>query len=195
VRRMDQHLVLNDLIYWLETSPPAAEVVSAIWDALRAKSLQCTGDDRNTIFGTLFRMSSMVSHGEVMAMRRDYQKAIHTGACGWIDYNDSEEWYIPWNPLEYPGGGLGIPWERDGLSARHSWSTHFGRLTHLNPDEAKETHADSAFRYLAPGVFPMYQIDLRKRGNDRVRMPPPSAPFEASPWQKARELHLCRPDW
>ena len=181
--------VMNDLTCWLATSPPSTEVMQAIWDALRMKSHQGSGEIKATIYGVLFRMSSMVPSEEVMAMRRDYLNAM----TGLMNFCDDEGW-VPPNPLHYPGGGLGIPWEDDELSARHSWSTHFGRLTHLHPFESRENHANSTFRHLALGVFPFYQIDPGKPQYDHVKMPPLSAPFEASPWQKARELHLRRPD-
>jgi len=111
------------------------------------------------------------------------------GAC----FTDGES-YFPDDPLNYLGGGIGIPWEEDELSARFSWLSHIDRLTHLFPYESNKSHANSAFRYLALGVFPMSEIDLRQPTYDRVKMSPLSAPFEASPWQKARELHLRRPD-
>jgi hypothetical protein len=75
-----------------------------------------------------------------------------------------------------------------------SWSSHFERLTRVNPEEPADMHAGSAFRYLALGVFPRYRFDLRKQRSEHGPMPPLSAPFEKSPWQKARELHQRRPD-
>jgi len=90
---------------------------------------------------------------------------------------------------------VGIPWEEDKLSAKLFWSSNFGRLISLYPDEPTHLHASSAFRYIALGVFPRFErINPVNSRFERLDMPPLSAPLEPTPWQKARELHLRRPD-
>ncbi len=186
---------LFELIKLVEKSPPDAAVIRAIWDALRQRSLQGGNTGRARVFGMLMRLAPGLPHDEQMAMRRDFLSASYAKGFRSIAFNNGEVWGIPWNPLDYPGGGLGIPWEEDELSARLSWSSNFERLTHLNPEEPTHLHSSSAFRYLALGVFPRHErINPVNSQLERREMHPLTAPFEPTPWQKARELHLRRPD-
>jgi hypothetical protein len=189
-------LSLNDLVFWVEKSPPDEAVVRAVWDALRQRSHSARSEDKPEIFGTLFRLSPMLPRDERLAMRRDFLAAHRNEESHSRAFNDGDGYDgdIYGDPLEYPGGGTGIPWEDDELSANLSLSSNIGRLTHLVPPEPTAMHSNSAFRFLALGVFPTHKINPLTSELERHEMPPLSMPFEPSPWQRARELHLRRPD-
>ena len=98
-----------------------------------------------------------------------------------------------------------IPWEEDALSARLSWSSQIHHELHMLPHDWKIYPDDGLFRYLHSHIdacwaspwlglafdpaAPGEPVPARAR-----RGVPPELPFARTPWQRARELHLKRPD-
>lgn len=185
---------LTGLLFSVEKSPPDAAVVRAIWDALRRKSQSASIEHKTKIFGVLFRMSHLLPRDERLAMRRDFLTGFHAKEISALDFTDDDSWGVPWDPLLYSGGGMGIPWEDDELSAALSLSSNLGRLTRFYPAELTDMHSNSTFRFLALGVLPRHKINPRSGHAEFIKMRPLTAPFEPTPWQRARELHLHRPD-
>ena len=195
--------LLSDLILAIERNPPDEEVIQAVWDALKVRSY--AGENRHEVFGALFRLSHLVSENERSSMRREYMDLITARTMG----IDADNWryrrtalyylmisgasepsatgYDP-NPLAHPGGGNGIPWEDDELSARFSWKTMVNRQLYRDPMLDPSSRGREVFAQLVHGFDGEYQITAWKR--------PPriSAPFPRTPWQKARALHQRRPD-
>jgi hypothetical protein len=184
--------LLYGLLFSMEKSPPGAAVVHAIWNALRQRSQSATIQDKPVIFAALFRLSRLLPRDERLAMRRDFLAAFRTKGFRSLAFTDDDNWGISHDPWLYPGGGLGVPWEDDELSAALSWSSNFDRQVHLYPSNVRDPRANDVFHFLSLGskskVFP------NPWNQKPSAMPPPPAPFEPTPWQQARELHLRRPD-
>lgn len=196
VRLIEQinYVSLTGLLFSVEKSPPDAAAVRAIWDVLRQRSQSASIEHKTVIFGVLFRMSRLLPRHERLAMRRDFLAVVHAKEISALDFTDDDSWGVPWDPLLYSGGGMGIPWEDDELSAALSLSSNLGRLTHFYPTELTDMHSNSTFRFLALGVLPRYKINPRSGRAEFIEMRPLTAPFEPTPWQRARELHLRCPD-
>jgi hypothetical protein len=198
--------ILSSLILAIERSSPEDEVIRAVWDALKARSYE--GENRQEVFGALFRLSPRVSEEARQAMRREYLEenpgwriALHANDLGYrstVAYYVSisraspnyPEGYDP-NALAHPGGGIGIPWDDDALSARTSWKTALDRQLYSEPMVETSSHRRELFAYVAHGADLDNQIP---RWNQPYRHPPLTAPFPPTPWQKARALHGKRPD-
>jgi len=176
---------LHGLITTMETTPPDEAVVRAVWDALLQRSHNAKY--KAEIYGALFRLSHLMPRKERLAMRRD-------ASVGYFLFTNSHTGsgfgYEP-NPLLYPGGGIGIPWEDDELSAKYSWKTAISRQVKQFPRLKTESHRAEVFSYLAHDVTPIQELGKRREGPEVVH---PSAPLPPTPWQRARELHLRRPD-
>jgi hypothetical protein len=196
--------ILNSLILAIERSSPGDEVIRAVWDALRARSYD--GENRRKVFGALFRISHRVEEGERWAMRRDYVDASHGG---WIPddqqdagYHSTVAHYVSIssaspimshdpNPLAYPGGGIGIPWEDDALSAGESWRTMVDRQLYRQPVVNASFYRSEVFAYLSQG----FDTDNQIGGWNQPRRDfPLVSPFPHTPWQRARALYGKLPD-
>jgi hypothetical protein len=115
----------------------------------------------------------------------DYPRryAINTGQC-------RSEW---------------IGWEDDGLSAAFSWSSQVHHELALLPHDWKLRPDDGLFMYLnsfldacdacpwAGARCEPVALGLAIPSGFRRGLPP-DPPFAATPWQRARDLHLRRPD-
>ncbi len=196
--------VLNSFIRSIERSSPEDAVIRAVWDALRARSHD--GDNRRKVFGALFRISDRVEESERLAMRRDYMEAIHggslpddmddTGYHATVAHHVSISGASPImsrdpNPLAYPGGGIGISWEDDALSAGESWRTMVDRQLYRQPIVNASSYRGEVFAYLSQGFESDNQIGGWKQPERGLL---PALPFPPTPWQQARALYGKRPD-
>ena len=188
-------LLLGCLIAFVEKSAPDTVVVRSIWDSLRQRSQIAPIKHKTEIFGALFRLSHLIPLDERLAMRRDVLTFRAIGLWPFSD-NDGMGHFSGgvWSPsaLLFPGGGLGIPWEDDELSALYSWRTDFRRQVHRETYLPSVWRPNDGFHFLARGSFPQHGYSPWEPSP--IAMQPPTAPFEATPWQRARELHLRRPD-
>jgi len=185
----NENSALCSLIQTMEAHAPDDSVIRAAWNVLRAMSWE--KEYRIEAYGALFRLAHRMPAQERLAMRRDYL-ADHVG------YSLYENFHPDWNrrppnPLHLPGGGIGIPWEEDALSACRSWRAALDRQFHEYPVVPSSTHHRELFAYLAHGSH----ADLHSptRWYETPKVPPLTAPFPPSPWQKARELYRKRPDF
>lgn len=93
-----------------------------------------------------------------------------------------------------------IPWADDALSARLSWSSQIHHELNMLYHAYKLSPNDGLFMYLtnhidACGSKPCYVAKLCEPVPARARRgAPPDLPFARTPWQRARELYLKRPD-
>jgi len=177
---------LDGVVMCMEKFPPDAAIIRAIWDELRQRSQNASIENQPPIYGALCRLSRWLPSEERLAMRRDFKgfpARVFTDGYGWGE---------PDSPLLYLGGGLGIPWEDDKLSAVHSWRSNFERQVHLYPDMPIELYANDVFSFLALGSY--REPRSSQWPQKPTALPRLSVPFEPTPWQRARELHLRRPD-
>ncbi len=183
-------VLLGDMLMCMEKFPPDAAIIRAIWDELRQSSQSASIEDKAKTFGVLFRLSRRLPLGERLAMRGDFLAAYRTKGFRPSSYDVN--YREPEPPLYYLGGGLGIPWEDDELSAELSWRANVERQVHLYPLMTPELYANEVFSFL---VFGSYREKKSIQWPQIVTaMPRLSAPFEPTPWQRARELHLRRPE-
>lgn len=184
--------LLDGMLICVEKFPPDIAIVRVIWDELRRRSQNASIEKQPPIYGALFRLSCWLPRDERLAMRRDFLAAFRTNGFKSSVFTDDDVWWATDIPLSFLGGGLGIPWEDDELSAALSWRSNFERQVYLYPLMKLEFQGNDVFSFLALGSY-------RELGSSRL-MPKPTAmrrlsvPFEPTPWQRARELHLRCPD-
>ncbi len=183
--------LLEGMLMCMEKFPPDAAIVRAMWDELRQRSQNASIENQPEIFGALFRLSRGLPRDERLAMRRDFLAAFRRKGFKSSVYDDSN--FRDWEPpLSYLGGGLGIPWEDDELSTALSWRSNVERQLHLLPPVTLELYANDVFSFLALGS---YREPVSKQWPpESTAMPRLSVPFEPTPWERAREVHLRRPD-
>ena len=200
--------LLDSLILCMERSTADEEVIDAVWAALMARTYE--GENKRQAYGALFRISHLVGENKREAMRGEYMRSPPdewpaNKRSLWGQYYTSVHYDMTIskatllmemgfddNPLAYPGGGIGIPWESDALSARDSWKTTLGRQLHPDPKVKISAHESSVFAYLSQG----FDLERRDDGmwNCAARITLSATPFPPTPWQKARDLHRKRPD-
>ena len=179
---------LSSLIQTMEAHSPDDTVVRAVWGALRAMSFET--EHQMEVFGALFRIAHRMPAPERLEMRKDYLNE----KVGYLLYENwnYDGWGSPPNPLRGPGGGIGIPWEEDQLSASRSWRAALDRQFHIAPVVAASPHHRELFAYLALGSH--HDPHSPQKWYQETKIPPLAAPFPPTPWQKARDLHRKRPD-
>lgn len=137
---------------------------------------------------------------EALAAFQEGLRSCHGGKRSW------PTWAM--EPIETKRsvrGGEAIPWEDDALSAALSWSSEVRREGYRYPGPGVAERSAGVFSYLAQafvsdeeaGIAPMFLDDY---GIDKpIPLPcwarrPLELPVEPTPWQRARALHLRRPD-
>ena len=122
------------------------------------------------------------------AWKADHMRRVGSSVVSFSSRNHRGEW---------------IPWEDDALSAAFSWSSQLHlelSSLPLNEDPAMGVFrhlmaSGSHFDLLEWGTPEFYQIDLDQIApTSAFSDPVPSPPFTETPWQRARALHLRRPD-
>jgi hypothetical protein len=178
--------------------------VAAIWRELLKLAETSESDHKPRIHGALFHLAPLVSANERLAMRRDFLEYFRKTPLPidkWPDkvMNDiRQSWYF------HPKGE-GIPWEDDSLSAALSWSSDVGRQIDLTPENGVAEKFTGVFSYLAqamvsytdegiPGIWLNHNPVNEPLPKFVWKRQPLHLPFEPTPWQQARDLHLRRPD-
>jgi hypothetical protein len=194
---------LQDLLSSAMKSPPAGEVVAAMWQELMKLAETAEPGLKPRIYGALFHLSPLVAANERLAMRRDfleYFRKTPLPVDQWPDkvMNDiRQSWY-------YRPKGEGIPWEDDALSAALSWSSDVGRQIDFTPEHGVAETFTGVFSYLAQamvsyddeglgGIWLNHNPLHEPLPREVWKRQPLHLPFEPTPWQRARDLHLRRP--
>lgn len=188
----EEHVgILESMLMCMKKFPPDAAIVRAMWDELRQRSQNVSIENQPPIYGALFLLSRWLPREERLAMRRDFLAACRRIGFKSSVYSDNF-FDSAGSSLCCLGGGLGIPWEEDELSAALSWRSNFERQMHLYPAMPIELYANDVFSLLALGSY--REPRSSQWPQKPTALPRLSVPFEPTPWQRARELHLCRPD-
>jgi hypothetical protein len=194
---------LRSLLTAAVRTPPPAAVTAAMRETLLEKTRHGTRKEQVAAYGALFRLAPLVSADERLAMRREF-----LGFFKWqiVPMRSWPTWAM--EPIETKRsvrGGEAIPWEDDALSAALSWSSEMRREVYRYPGPGVAERSAGVFSYLAQafvsyeeaGIAPMflddYGIDKPIPERCWVRRPL-TLPVEPTPWQRARALHLRRPD-
>jgi len=192
---------LQSLLSSAAKLPPACDVVQAMWQELRERAKVATEPAlRPKIYSALFHLAPLLPAKERLAMRSDfleYFRKTPLPTNAWPD-NVMDDIGVYHMFYQY---GERIPWENDSLSAALSWSSDICTQTSMFPENGIETKSTGVFSYLTQAMV-SYDIDgfsntwpTNKPIPGRVwKRLPLQPPFEATPWQQARDLHLRRPD-
>ena len=197
---------LERLLSSAVNAPAADEVVLAMWQALQQCSDTAEARNKPEVFGALFHLAPRVSAEERLAMRRDFLEYFRNTPLPINQWPNEAMSYTRKAPYRQRVGlGEGIPWEHDPLSAALSWSSDVGTQTDLTPEYGVAETSTGVFSYLAQAMVSFYDEGLAGMWllqyplNQPVpitawKRQPLQPPFEPTPWQQARELHLRRPD-
>jgi hypothetical protein len=191
---------LRQLLDAAQRQPPSVEVQSAVWLMLTESSRWGPVLRRTKAFGALFRLAPLASAAERKALRRDFLRFFRWHVLvlskwpGWLLESA--------DPTRSARGGAGIPWDDDELSAALSWSSEIGCETNPYRQLDSARASKGMFSYVSQayleweamsglrGCYDIHEI-VPRRGWVRQ---PLLAPFEPTPWQRARALHLRQPD-
>lgn len=205
--------VLRGMMEYLLNHPPEANVRQVI---IRHYETRLTSNQRWQRI-TAARVLLRLSHWREPREKADLRERLDSF------FKDTKpslsEWahamMIPMEPQhDYPRGyailedqcrSEWIEWSDDDLSARFSWSSQIHHELAPLPHNWKLKPDNGLFMYLnsyldACDACPWTGVRYEpKKLNEAVsavdrRGPVPAPPFTATPWQRARELHLHRPD-
>lgn len=211
VRRSVQTLVgrdygdrLQGLLSSAAKSLPAGDVVAAMWQELLKLAETSEPDQKPRIYGALFHLAPLVSASERLAMRREFLEYFRKTPLP-IDRWPDKAMHDIRQARYFRPKGEGIPWEDDALSAALSWSSDVGRQIDFTPEYGAAEKFTGVFSYLAQAMVSYADEGLGGiwLNHNPVHEPLPRTvwkrqplhlPFEPTPWQQARDLHLRRPD-
>jgi hypothetical protein len=191
---------LRDLLDSCEENPPPPKVIDAMWAAFSEKARNGDPRDRAPAFAALFRLAPQVGSERRLAMRRKF--------LSFFRYGMTRQCHWPPSAMQAPGmvrslwPGEGIPWEDDALSACLSWSSDAKwECSPFAGCEAAAT-AKGAFSYVSQAYVGAWSAGLAGFEPVCSFLPirsrwvrnPLRLPLPPSPWQRARALHLRRPD-
>lgn len=204
---------LTPLVEFLAQHPPAPEVRQTIWEHFDQWLSSGERWQRVTAARVMLKLMGWLEPEQraVFRLRLDnFFVDIRPSLQEWghtmmLTMNPEHDY-----PREYAISGRQcrsewIPWEEDALSVRLSWSSQIHHELNLLPHDWKIYPDDGLFMYLNSHInacwasywigppckpaAPGQQVPARAR-----RGAPPELPFARTPWQRARELHLKRPD-
>lgn len=156
-------------------------------------------------FKILLGLSGWLGDEERLEFRKRFHLFFRQDRPGleeWVNLlnrNDQHPWWIQARNHR----GEGVPWEDDALSAALSWSSQIhhelASLPSNSDDEIglfRHLCVSGAYFELSEWDTPeFYQIGIDVIAPTSVFSDPvPSPPFAATAWQRARDLHLRRPD-
>jgi hypothetical protein len=190
----------HELLDAAEKEPPPAEVLAAAWEVLSHASRSGAKQRRLAAFGGLFRLAPLLDASTRLAMRGEFLRFFRSQIVPLADWPGwmLESAVTP----DSARGGDGIPWEDDDLSAAMSWWSQIGSETYPRRQKDAARADTGVFSYVAnayleyeamSGLRGAHGLDAVVPEKAWVRLPL-RAPFEATPWQRARSLHLRRPD-
>lgn len=205
----------HDLGGWLGSMrhhPPSEEIRRIIWDHFRKSAESDSRKNRIAAWHVLVHTSDLMEPVERLATRMaflDFFQRERPSLGEWssimmLDKDPHRD--LPWRYAiwETHHRGEWIDWEEDALSARLSWSSQIhhelSMLPHdwnIKPDGGLFMHLNTAIDVNKATPWDIY---LRDCSIDNAvpsgmwRQPPPQLPFPPTAWQRARKLHLKRPD-
>jgi hypothetical protein len=195
---------LQGLLSSAAKSPPAGDVVGAMWQELLKLAETSKPDLKPQIYGALIHLSPLVSANARLAMRQDFLEYFRKTPLP-IDKWPDKAIHDIRQARYFRPKGEGIPWENDALSAALSWSSDIGRQIDFTPEYGFAEKFTGVFSYLAQAMVSYADEGLGGiwLNHNPVHEPLPRTvwkrqplhlPFEPTPWQQARDLHLRCPD-
>lgn len=195
---------IRQLLSTCERLPPKPEVFSSMWDQL----MEMTGPDhamrdRLRAYAAMIRLAPQASEQRRRAMREDFRRFFDRTRPSTMQWPRTELG----DAYDYrPRGiGEGISWDDDPLAAEWAWSSEIKLEAEIDPDWGMAVKGTGVFSYLAQACS--YAEDdgpggmfIRRPSVDEPvsaylwRRAPLTRSFEMTPWQRARQLHLRRPD-
>lgn len=204
-------LILIGLFSHLMRHPPDPEVKSVIWNHYRELAETGSPAQRRTAWHVLLKTSTWMSPKDRAETRKKFAQFFLSERPSLSDWPhalmlnmDSQSY--PWLAfvlLAEVHRGEWVDWEEDALSARLSWSSQIHHECALLAHRWNIESNDGLFTHLvnasdACSNFFGIHFNIRELHDPHPshlwRHPPPQAPFPSTPWQRARELHLKRPD-
>ncbi len=195
---------LNLLLASFERRPPSPEVFSAVWEQL----LESSGphramQDRLRAYSALLRLAPQASVEKRLAMRERFRGFFAEARLPMSEWPRNE--LGPDYAYRTRGLGEGVAWDEDPLAAEWAWSSEIKLQANIYPNWGTAQKSNGVFSYLAQACS--YVVDEGLAGmcchrpDTRHPMPgsfwnrqPLMQPFEPTPWQRVRQLHLRRPD-
>lgn len=192
------------LIEYLKNHPPPQEVRKIILKYLERQVESPDRDVKLTAFHWLMFFSDWFDEEDRTVFRKRFHQFFETErpsldawSLRYIDHYRSDLGRILMHRGEQ------VAWEEDALSAAYSWSSEIHDDLAIFP--WSDYQASSIFRHLfassclftPPGwgeaeLVPVLMDDIAP--NRAFHDPFPSPLIEVTPWQRARSLHLRRPD-
>jgi hypothetical protein len=204
-------LILIGMFSHLMRNPPDPEVRNVILDHYREMAESDSPDQRRKAWHVLMKTGEWMNPDEWSETRKRFVAFFMN------DRPSLSEWShtLMLNRDPLPGmrlmhiifedahRGEWVAWEEDALSARLSWSSQIHHecslLEHdwkIKPDGGLFAHllnaSDACSNTWGTHVSPQSIDDFHP--SHRWRHAPPQIPFPPTAWQRARELHLKRPD-
>jgi hypothetical protein len=204
-------LVLSGLFVYLTNHPPDDGIKSVILEHYREMTKADGLERRIAAWHVLMRTSGWLDPDERYELRRQFLEFFMRDRPALNDWSHTlmlDRQPAPHVMLIYPLGedghrGEGVNWEQDALTARLSWSSQIHHECALLPHDWGIRPNDGLFTHLVnasdvcDSTFGIHvnPIPLDEFHASRLWLhPPPQLPFPPTAWQRARELHLKRPD-
>ncbi len=193
---------LDSFLENLEWSPVGVETLRDIWDWLLGQAQHHPDPKiRLRCYAALFRLSPQVSAEKGRAMREQFRRFFASANV------PTFEWPTGVLGAAYDGRtgrGEGIPWADDQLAAEWAWISAIKLEADIMPDSGARKRT-GVFSYLAQAVSYAMDEGLAGMCIHRPAMGEPlpislwnraplMQPFEPTPWQRARQLHLSQPE-
>jgi hypothetical protein len=154
-------------------------------------------------YTALFRLLPLVPPERRLAMREQFRRFFNATRVPLREWPREELGAAyRWRPS---GHGEGIPWDEDQLAAEWAWSSAIKLEADIYPNYGVAERLTGVFSYLAQACS--YAVDeglagmcIHRPGSAEPvwpsiwNRPPLAQPLEPTPWQRARRLHLARPD-
>jgi hypothetical protein len=194
---------LRSLLSEAVRTPPPTAVTAAMWTSLLDIARHSTCKRQVAAYGPLFRLAPLVAAEQRLAMRREFLRLFKWRV---VPMPSWPTWTM--EPIETKRsirGGEAIPWEDDALSAALSFTSEVRREVYRYSGPGVAERSAGVFSYLAQafvsyeeaGIAPLFLDDY---GVDQPiplhcwKRRPLVLPVEPTPWERARALHLRRPD-
>jgi hypothetical protein len=207
------NFALKPLVQYLARHPPASEVRRVIWEHFGRWLASGTRLQKVTACQVMLKLMGWLEPEERAGFRQrvdQFFKHVRPSLNEWsctmmLTMNPEHDYPSRYAIAEDQCRSEWIPWEDDALSAKLSWSSQIHHELNMLPHDWKLFPQDGLFMYLNSHIdawlapfwggpvcdppTPGEPVPARAR-----RGAPPDLPFARTPWQRARELYLKRPE-
>jgi hypothetical protein len=204
---------LMPLVEYLARHPPSPEVRRAIWEYFDQRLAFGERWQRVTAARVMLKLMGWLEPEERAKFRQrvdQFFREVRPSLGEWsrtmmLTMNPEHDYPRQYAISEEQCRSEWIPWEEDALSARLSWSSQIHHELNMLPHDWKLTPDDGLFMYLNSHINACWACAWTGMACDPAtpgepvpararRGAPPDLPFARTPWQRARELYLKRPE-